>query len=349
MPTIANSWELLLSAARDCEDVIGVLALSRFASGEQPFAELVQLEGVRRATDLVPVGSVAMCNSRRGSQQVLASGEGWTISATRFASGWASVQVIATDEDLLAKRVADVQAAAPAQPERESVPVEFWFKSGGEADERTRRIDAPAWSDVRRNYPETTAGALARLVALEPDGAVGRLLVWHGPPGTGKTSATRALLRAWLGWCSALVVTDPDQLFRDPGYLVQLLLDGDGDRWRLVVIEDADELLGPDARERSGSVLARLLNASDGLIGQGLNVLILLTTNQPRIAIDPAILRPGRCLAEVPFARFSPDEAAAWLGEGGKRPSRDVSLAELYRLRAGESLADGGPPPGQYL
>jgi SpoVK/Ycf46/Vps4 family AAA+-type ATPase len=147
------------------------------------------------------------------------------------------------------------------------------------------------------------------------------------------------------------VVTDPDRLFENPGYLMHLLLDDpeeDSQPWRLLVIEDADELLRPDARMRSGAVLSRLLNASDGLIGQGLNVLVLLTTNQPRVVIDPAILRPGRCLAEVAFDRFDRDQAAAWLDDGS-RPARPVSLAELYRLRSGGTLDDPTPPPGQYL
>ena len=114
------------------------------------------------------------------------------------------------------------------------------------------------------------------------------------------------------------------------------------------MIEDADELLRPDARMRSGAVLSRLLNASDGLIGQGLKVLVLLTTNQPRVVIDPAILRPGRCLAEIAFHRFDVDGGAAWL-DNGSRPPRAVSLAELYRLRSGGTLDDDIPPPGQYL
>ena len=31
--------------------------------------------------------------------------------------------------------------------------------------------------------------------------ARGRLIVWRGPPGTGKTWALRALAGAWREWC----------------------------------------------------------------------------------------------------------------------------------------------------
>lgn len=41
----------------------------------------------------------------------------------------------------------------------------------------------------------------------------------------------------------------------------------------MFVLEDCDELLRGDARERSGQVMSRLLNVADGIVGQGLRVL----------------------------------------------------------------------------
>jgi len=103
--------------------------------------------------------------------------------------------------------------------------------------------------------------------------------------------------------------------------------------WRLVVVEDVDELLRADARAVSGQALSRLLNLTDGMIGQGLNLALLLTTNEPVGQLHPAVTRPGRCLAEVTFTELSAPEAAAWLGAGHVRPERPVTLAELYALR----------------
>ena len=44
--------------------------------------------------------------------------------------------------------------------------------------------------------------------------------------------------------------------------------------WRLLVLEDTGALLSADARERAGQGLSRFLNVVDGLIGQGLRVLV---------------------------------------------------------------------------
>ena len=46
---------------------------------------------------------------------------------------------------------------------------------------------------------------------------------------------------------------------------------------------------------------------------QGLRVLVLVTTNEPLRVIHPAVKRPGRCVAQVEFTAFPPDEADAWL------------------------------------
>ncbi|MBV9485799.1 MAG: hypothetical protein JO246_07040, partial [Frankiaceae bacterium] len=73
--------------------------------------------------------------------------------------------------------------------------------------------------------------------------------------------------------------------------------------------------------------------------------LFLLTTNQPIASINPAIVRPGRCLANLEFGPLSAAEAASILG----RPvSRSMTLAEVM---IGDQLqsSDDHVAIGQYL
>jgi SpoVK/Ycf46/Vps4 family AAA+-type ATPase len=163
----------------------------------------------------------------------------------------------------------------------------------------------------------------------------GRLLLWRGAPGTGKSHALRALVRAWEPWCSAHFIIDPEQLFGSAGAYLLDLLTWDGDhrsRWRLVILEDAGELIASDARSVTGQALSRLLNVADGLLGQGTRTLVLITTNEPVKRLHPATRRPGRCLAEIEFTPLSVEEANAWLAARNdpRRVENPTTLAELF-------------------
>lgn len=111
---------------------------------------------------------------------------------------------------------------------------------------------------------------------------------------------------------------------------------GDG-RWRLLVLEDTGELLAADAKQQTGQGLSRLLNLVDGMVGQGLRVLVLVTTNEPLRRLHPAVSRPGRCAARIEFAPFAGEESAHWLaGRGlGSDEVTEMTLADLFARAAG--------------
>jgi ATP-dependent 26S proteasome regulatory subunit len=83
------------------------------------------------------------------------------------------------------------------------------------------------------------------------------------------------------------------------------------------------------------------LNLVDGILGQGLRLLVLVTTNEPLRQLHPAIVRPGRCAARVEFSRFSPTEAREWLRahDADDAESGSATLAELFARLSGEPVA----------
>jgi hypothetical protein len=86
------------------------------------------------------------------------------------------------------------------------------------------------------------------------------------------------------------------------------------------------------------------------MIGQGFQTLFVITTNETIDALHPAIVRPGRCLANLEFTPFSALEAAAWLGTSG--PTKPATLAELYAIASQSEVLEATKPasaPGQYL
>ena len=104
------------------------------------------------------------------------------------------------------------------------------------------------------------------------------------------------------------------------------------------MLEDAGELLAVDARAVAGQALSRFLNAVDGLIGQGLRILVLVTTNEELGKLHPAVARPGRSAARIEFPRLTREEAAAWLTRHGldaAAATGTTTLASLYALLEG--------------
>ena len=234
----------------------------------------------------------------------------------------------------------------PRVPDDTTVAIRFWMLGPHGPESTSRRVEAACWGDVAENYPERTRSALNRLMGLTKPDRSGQLLLWHGEAGTGKTWGIRAMAQAWQDWCDVEYVIDPDTMFgQHAAYLARVLLEvGSGPvvpngsqemnplRWRLLILEDTAELLTIDAGERTGQGLARLLNTTDGLLGQGLRVLVLLTTNEPIGKLHPALIRPGRCFANVAFERLSDLEAHQWLDRRGvsARLEGQPTLADLY-------------------
>jgi hypothetical protein len=339
------------------------MAANSLLASDQRHGRRLRFHQALPALSLVPPSlTVHMTWQTEDSASVLAVG--------RSCSLLVQAESITTVVDLFSEERSDldaletqVRALTGVEDTEGPTAIRVWHRrTDGGARNDLRRVDLPRWADIAPNYPRAPREQLARLAALRQPSTGGQLIVWHGRPGTGKTTAALALLDAWSDWCDGHLVADPEKLFGDTGYLLDVIastapvrgrasLDGpmgSQRRWKLVIAEDAEELLRTD-KHGAGAALGRLLNVTDGILARGTRTLMLLTTNDDVRRLHPALTRPGRCLSSIEFQGFEPSEASTWLGTGFM-PVNPMTLAELYEQRAGgRSPMPAEPTTGMYL
>ena len=151
------------------------------------------------------------------------------------------------------------------------------------------------------------------------------IVLLHGLPGTGKTTYLRHLIGKIKKRVMFLSPNVAGSLV-DPGF-IDLLIDNPNS---VVIIEDAENII-MDRRSNSNSSVSNLLNISDGLLADFLNVQLICTFNNSLTLVDSALMRKGRLIAKYEFGKLSVRKAQRLSDRLGFRSliTKPMTIAEI--------------------
>lgn len=184
--------------------------------------------------------------------------------------------------------------------------------------------------NINMNYNEDIVDIHKKIVAkLKVKNGSG-LFLFHGLPGTGKSTYIKYLIH----------YLNKDVIFMSPRLagsldapdLTSFLIKNKN---TVIVIEDAEELI--TAREGGrNSTISTLLNLTDGLLGECLGIQIIATFNTHVANIDSALLRKGRLQALYEFKELNIAKSKALLQAIGihhYNVEKPMTLADIYNLK----------------
>jgi SpoVK/Ycf46/Vps4 family AAA+-type ATPase len=111
----------------------------------------------------------------------------------------------------------------------------------------------------------------------------------------------------------------------------------------VLVVEDGDQILLP-RNDNSASTISTLLNQTDGILGNMMDIRIIVSTNIDHLEIEGALKRPGRLLSHILINDVSAERAASIykrLTSGKeKKYTKPTTLAYIYRDAIGKDFVE---------
>lgn len=179
--------------------------------------------------------------------------------------------------------------------------------------------------DLESNYGSEAADKFNKTVDHIKQSKTGLVLL-SGDPGTGKSTFIKYLTTKtskkviYLSSSAAEQLTNPDFL----SFIMR-------HRNSILLLEDAEKVLR-SRMSQDNDAISNILNITDGILGDCLNIMVIATFNTDRENIDSALVRKGRLLVEHHFKALPPEDCNKILeGIGSpRRTDSPMTLADIY-------------------
>jgi hypothetical protein len=166
------------------------------------------------------------------------------------------------------------------------------------------------------------------LKSLETDKA--GLILLHGTPGTGKTSYIKSLITRFDQKTFIFIQNEFVNELLHPDFISFMLKH----RNAILIIEDAEKVLTSREGVNENSVVSTILQLTDGLFSDYLNIKIICTFNTSINRIDKALLRKGRMIAYYEFKPLHSLKANELMLELGlDTMSEEMTLADIFNYQ----------------
>ena len=206
-------------------------------------------------------------------------------------------------------------------------------------------ISAGETFDVKKNYNddfEKVSESLITSLSIKNNKG---LVLLHGKPGTGKTTYIKHLCEK----INKQIIFVPPMMslaLADPGFIPFLMKHPNS----ILIIEDAENIVKDRSLHSNGDAISNILNITDWILGECLNIQIVATFNTDRTQIDSALTRKGRLLAEYKFEELSLNKTNKLLKDLGnkKKVDKPLSLADIYNYSEDINTSDNKPGIGFF-
>ncbi|WP_192822228.1 AAA family ATPase [Rufibacter sp. LB8] len=156
------------------------------------------------------------------------------------------------------------------------------------------------------------------------------LILLHGAPGTGKTSYIKSLISKHPNSTFIFIQNEFVQDLLKPDFISFLLKN----RNAILVIEDAEKVITTRESVQENSVVSTILQLTDGLFSDFLNIKVICTFNTTLDKVDKALLRKGRLIANYEFKPLEAKKATRLLETlGHQTPDTDLALADIFNFQ----------------